>query len=287
MIDAEQLWKYVATHDYAIGDFMVTGIDYLGEAFWPGQNDSFGVLDLCGFPKDGYYFYQSQWTEKPMIHLFPSWNCPGRKGQIIPVICYTNCSAVELFLNGKSFGEKRLEFPRQGNSGGWNRYDGPRIFPTTSDLHLQWDIPYDPGVLKAVGKRDGKIVCAEEVRTTGAPVSLKLSLDRDTIIADGQDAANVEVSVVDKDGNVVPTANNLVQFSVEGEGKIAGIDNGDPRDHDSYKSDRRKAFNGLCLAVIQSSDKPEKMILTVKSEGLKDASIEIIVQKTGPKKELR
>ncbi len=172
MIDAEQLWKYVATRDYVIGDFMWTGIDYLGEAFWPRKSDSFGVLDLCGFPKDGYYFYQSQWTEKPMVHLFPHWNWPGREGQAIPVLCYTNCSAVELFLNGKSFGEKRIEFPRQGNSGSWNGYDKPRVFPTTSDLHLEWDVPYEPGFLKVIGKKDGKVVCSEEIRTAGTPAAL-------------------------------------------------------------------------------------------------------------------
>ena len=279
MIDAEQLWKYVATHDYVIGDFMWTGIDYLGEAFWPHKNDSFGVLDLCGFPKDGYYFYQSQWTEKPMVHLFPHWNWPGREGQAIPVLCYTNCNAVELFLNGKSFGEKRIEFPRQGNSGGWNRYDKPRVFPTTSDLHLEWDVPYEPGVLTAIGKMDGKVVCSEEIRTAGTPAALKISVDRDTIIADAHDAVNVEVSIIDKEGTVVPTADNVVQFSIDGEGKIAGVDNGDPRDHDPYKNDHRKAFNGLCLAVIQSLDKPGTIKLVAKSEGLKKASIEIIVPK--------
>lgn len=282
MIDAEQLWKYVATHNYVIGDFMWTGIDYLGESFWPDKNDSFGVLDLCGFPKDGYYFYQSQWTEKPMVHLFPHWNWPGREGQAIPVLCYTNCNAVELFLNGKSFGEKRIEFPRQGNSGGWNRYDKPPVLPTTSDLHVEWDVPYQPGVLKVIGKKDGKIVCSEELQTTGAPASLKLNVDRDILIADAYDVANVEVAVVDKEGNVVPTAGNLVQFSIEGEGKIAGVDNGDPRDHDSYKTDHRKAFNGLCLAIVQSLNKPGRIKLVAKSEGLQETSIEIIVQNGNP-----
>jgi beta-galactosidase len=286
MIDAEQLWKFVDTRDYVIGDFMWTGIDYLGEASWPDKNDSFGVLDLCGFPKDGYYFYQSRWTQKPMVHLFPHWNWRGREGQAIPVLCYTNCNAVELFLNGKSFGEKRMEFPRQGNSGGWNSYDKPRVYPTTADLHLEWDIPYEPGILKAVGRKDGKIVCVEEIRTTGAAASLKMVVDRDTVIADARDAANVEVTVVDNNGNVVPTADNLVQFSITGEGIIAGVDNGNPRDHDPYKSDHRKAFNGLCLAVIQSSDKAGRITLIAKSEGLKDASIEIIVQKDNPIKSL-
>jgi beta-galactosidase len=276
MIDAEQLWKFVATRDYVIGDFMWTGVDYLGEADWPEKSASFGVLDLCGFPKDGYYFYQSQWTIKPMIHLFPHWNWKGREGQIIPVLCYTNCDAVELFLNGKSFGEKRLEFPRQGNSGGWNKYDKPQINATTADLHLSWDVPYEPGTLKAVGKKDGKIVLIEEIHTTGEPAALQLEVDQNTLSANGEEAANISVKVIDTKGRVVPTADNLIRFSIEGEGKIIGVDNGNPVDHDPYKSNNRKAFNGLCLAVVQAIDKPGRIKLTVKSDGLKSVSIEII-----------
>lgn len=276
MIDAEQLWKFVATRDYVFGDFMWTGIDYLGEAYWPEKSASFGVLDLCGFPKDGFYFYQSQWTKNPMIHLFPHWNWKGREGQVIPVLCYTNCDAVELFLNGKSFGEKRMEFPRQGNSGGWNSYDKPQVHPTTADLHLAWDVPYQAGVLKAVGKKDGKVVYTEEIRTTGQPAALQLQVDLDTISASGMDAANITVKVIDSKGTVVPTADNLIQFVIEGQGKIIGVDNGNPVDHDSYKSNKRKAFNGLCLAVVQSTEKPGKITLTAKSDGLKSASIEIV-----------
>jgi beta-galactosidase len=279
MFDAEQLWKFVGTHEYVIGDFMWTGIDYLGESFWPSKSDNFGVLDLCGFPKDGFYFYQSQWTTKPMIHLFPHWNWQGREGQVIPVLCYTNCDAVELFLNGKSFGEKRIEFPRQGNSGGWNKYDKPQIHPTTADLHLQWDIPYEPGILKAVGKKEGNIVCVYEIHTAGIPEALRLKVDRENVIADLRDIANVEIEVVDHEGNIVPTANNLIQFSIEGEGNIIGVDNGNPVDHDSYKVNRRNSFNGLSLVVIQSLDKSGKIKLIAKSEGLKDASIEINVTK--------
>jgi beta-galactosidase len=175
MIRAEQLWKFVAVNPYVIGDFMWTGIDYLGEAFWPTKNSSSGVIDLCGFPKDGYYFYQSQWTDKPMLHLFPHWNLEGREGRVIPVLAYTNCDAVELYVNGKSYGEKRLEFPRQGNSGGWNRYEFPQKFATTAELHLSWDVPYEAGIVKAVGKKNGQIVCTEIIETTGKPAAIRLS----------------------------------------------------------------------------------------------------------------
>jgi beta-galactosidase len=273
MIDAEQLWKFVSTRDYVIGDFMWTGIDYLGECFWPWKSFDFGVLDLCGFPKDGYYFYKSQWTKEPMIHLFPHWNWAGREGQVIPVLCYTNCDAAELFVNGKSYGEKRLEFPRQGNSGSWNGYDKPQVFPTTSDLHLQWDVPYTPGVLKVIGKKDGKIVAVQEIHTADAPYQILVKADRKSISADGKDVVHVEVSIADKDSIMVPTANNMINFTLEGEGKIIGVDNGDPIDHDSYKIPQRKAFNGMALVIIQSNGKTGKIRLTANSDKLKGADV--------------
>lgn len=279
MIDAEQLWKFVYTRDYVIGDFMWTGIDYLGESWWPERNSDFGVLDLCGFPKDGYYFYKSQWTKEPMIYVFPHWNWQGREGQVIPVLGYTNCDAVELFLNGKSFGEKRLEFPRQGNSGGWNLYDKPRVFPTTADLHLQWDVPYSPGVLKVVGKKEGKVVIEQEIRTADSPYAIQLKTDRKSIRADKRDVAHVEVSVVDKNGFSVPTAHNLIQFEIEGEGKIIGVDNGNPLDHDSYKAPQRKVFNGKALVIIQAYDKSGNIKFKAKSEGLLESIVEIKVSK--------
>ena len=157
MIRAEQLWKFVKVHDYVIGDFGWTGIDYLGESRWPGKLSPSGMLDTCGFPKDNYYFYQSQWTTNLMLHLFPHWNWQGHEGQVIPVVCYTSCDTVELLLNGKSFGVKSLEFPRQGTSGGWNSYARPQQpTGTTADLHLTWDVPYEPGTLKAVGYKYGQ-----------------------------------------------------------------------------------------------------------------------------------
>jgi beta-galactosidase len=216
MIEAEQLWKFTSVHDYVIGDFMWTGIDYLGEAGWPSKSSSSGVIDLCGFPKDGYYFYQSQWTQKPMVHLFPHWNWTGHEGQVISVIAYTNCDTVELFLNGKSFGSKSYVFPQQGHSKSWNGYVHPYIAPSTSDLHLSWDVPYEPGILKVVGKKDWEII-TEEVRTTSKPSSIRLSADRIEINADARDIANVKAEIIDENGLVVPDASNLIEFKVEGE----------------------------------------------------------------------
>jgi beta-galactosidase len=263
-------------HDFIIGDFMWTGIDYLGEARWPSKNASSGVIDLCGFPKDAYYFYQSQWTKKPMIHLAPHWNWKGKEGKVIPVMAYTNCDTVELFLNGKSYEAKALQFPRPGNSGAWNRYDVPPVGVTTGDLHLMWDVPYEAGVLKAVGRRGGKIVVEEEIKTAGTPVAFRLSADRNTINADERDVAHVKIEVLDERGNAVPNANIPVQIIVEGAGRLIGLDNGNPVDHTSMKSDSRNTFNGLALAVVQSNNKTGKISVRTNSSFLKNASIEII-----------
>jgi beta-galactosidase len=275
MIRAEQLWKYVAVHDYVIGDFMWTGIDYLGEARWPGKGSSSGEIDMTNLPKDGYYFYQSQWTSNPVLHLFPHWNWAGREGQIIPVLAYTNCDTVELFVNGKSYGIKMQEFPRQGNSGAWNKYAQPYVNITTADLHLSWDVAYQPGILKAVGRKNGKQVIIEEIHTTGKPVALQLTADSSRVTAGGEDVALIHVAVVDANGNVVPDAANNIQFTVTGNGKLIGVDNGNQRDDDSFKLSSRKAYNGRAYAVIQTDGRPGSIKLTVQAEGLKLASVTI------------
>lgn len=280
VIRAEQLWKYVSMHDFVIGDFMWTGIDYIGEARWPSKNASSGVIDLCGFPKDAYYFYQSQWTTKPMIHLAPHWNWKGKEGKVIPVMAYTNCDTVELFLNGKSYGAKAVQFPRPGNSGSWNRYEVPPVNITTGDLHLTWDVPYEAGVLKAVGKKGGKIVVEEEIKTVESPAAFRLSVDRSTIDADEKDVAHVKIEVLDENGNVVPNANVPVQIIVEGAGRLIGLDNGNPVDHTSMKSDSRNTFNGLALAVVQSNNKTGVIRVRTNSSSFKNASIEITTGKT-------
>jgi beta-galactosidase len=277
MIRAEQLWRFVALRDYFAGDFMWTGIDYLGESRWPRKNSTSGQLDLVGFPDDGYFFYQSRWTEAPMIHLFPHWNWTGREGQLIPVLAYTNCDAVELYLNGRFLGEKRLEFPRQGTSGGWNSYERPPVFPTTADLHLAWDVPYEPGVLRAVGKRSGEVVAIKEVRTAGEASALRLSVDRAEIRSGIRDVAHVEVEVVDADGVVVPSSTHLVRFTVEGPARLLAVGNGDPTDHSPYKARERRAFHGLLLAMVQSTNETGRVRVTAQADGLEPASMDITV----------
>jgi beta-galactosidase len=281
VIRAEQLWKFVSNHDYVIGDFMWTGIDYLGEARWPAKNSSSGVIDLCGFPKDAYYFYQSQWSQKPMIHLFPHWNWKGKEGKVIQVMAYTNCDSVELFVNGKSFGIKSLEFPRQGNSGGWNKYDRTPVNTTTGDLHLIWDVPYEPGMIKAVGRKGGRIVYQEEIHTAGTPYAIRLTADRNNIHTNPEDVSHVKIEIVDEHGYTVPDADNLVQLSVEGEGNLIGLDNGNPSDHSSMKRSSKKTFNGLALAVIRGNSKPGTIHLRVTSSSIREATIDIATESTG------
>ncbi len=275
VVRAEQLWKFVSLHDYVIGDFMWTGIDYLGEARWPAKNSSSGVIDLCGFPKDAFYFYKSQWTEEPMIHISPHWNWQGHEGQVIPVMVYTNCDSVELFLNGRSFGMKSLQFPRPGNSGAWNRYDVPPVYTSTGDLHLLWDVPYEPGTLKAVGRRQGKIVFTKEIKAAGKPAGIRLSADSKNIVADKRDIAHITVEVIDENGNTVPTSSNEIRLTIEGEGKLIGFDNGSPWDHTNMKSPARKVFNGLALAIIQSTAKAGTIRIKAESDGLANGLIEI------------
>jgi beta-galactosidase len=275
IIDNAERWKFIETRDYVMGDFLWTGIDYLGESHWPHINHNFGVIDRCGFPKDSYYFLQSIWTDEPMIHLLPHWNWSDREGQFIPVIAFTNCESVELFINGRSVGEKRIDFPRVGMIDRYNNYLKPRNFATTANLHLTWDVPYEPGTLKAVGKIKGNKVFEKVLSTTGKPYALKLSVDNDTVKNKPLNIAHVKVEVIDAAGRIVPTANDLLHFAIEGPGKFLGIDNGDPGDHNHFGNTERKVFNGLCLAIVEASDKPGTITISVRSEGLKGDMIEI------------
>lgn len=278
-IDVEQLWKFVNTYDYVAGDFMWTGIDHLGEARWPMKSSSTGVLDTCGFKKDGFYFYQSQWTQKPVLHLFPHWNWKGKEGHVLPVTCYTNCDTVELFLNGRSFGVKGYAFPRPGMERDYGIYP-PRAqtLRTTANLHLSWDVPYEPGTLKAVGMKEGRVAATLELSTTGEPAALALMSDRQAIAADRRDLAHVTAQIVDENSRIVPTADNDVTLEVEGEGVLIGVDNGNPRSHEDFKSNRRKGFNGLCLAIVQSTGKGGQIRITASSPSLKSGSVTLTSQ---------
>ncbi|MCR8557690.1 DUF4982 domain-containing protein [Mucilaginibacter sp. BJC16-A38] len=250
----EATWKVMKKYDFLSGMFIWTGFDYLGEPTpysWPSRSSFFGICDLAGFPKDVYYMYQSEWTNKPVLHIFPHWN--WQPGKLIDVWAfYNNADEVELFLNGKSLGIKKK---------------------TGDDLHIMWRVKYEPGTLKAVSRKDGKVVLTREIHTAGAPAKIELLADRKNIKADGKDLSFITVKILDKDGNVVPDADNLVNFKINGEGFIAGVDNGDENNHDSFKVDYRKAFNGLALAIVQAKQKGGNITFTATSKGLQSATL--------------
>jgi beta-galactosidase len=251
----EETWKVVKKNDFFAGQFIWTGWDYIGEPTpyeWPARSSYFGIIDLAGFPKDTFYMYQSEWTGKPVLHIFPHWN--WKQGDPVDVWAYFNSDEVELFLNGKSLGTKRK---------------------TGDDLHVMWRVPFEPGTLKAVSRNQGKVVLIREVRTAGQPARIILSPDRKVIKADGSDLSFVTVKVVDANGTVVPHADNLVKFQLTGGGSIAGVDNGSQVSHEPFKANYRKAFHGMALAIIQSDDKAGRITLKATSEGLAPASVVI------------
>ena len=210
---AEQWFTFFDHRPWLSGGFVWTGFDYRGEPTpygWPCINSHFGIFDTCGFPKDNFYYYQSWWTNTPVLHILPHWNWSGREGQAIDVRVFSNCDEVELFLNGRSLGKKKM----------------------VRASHLRWSVPYEPGALSAKGFRAGQIIAETKVETTGPAVSVNLVADRTTLAADGRDVAVVTVALKDSHGRVVPTADNHVTFSLEGAGKIVGVGNGDPSCHE-------------------------------------------------------
>ncbi|HTN20954.1 MAG TPA: beta-galactosidase GalB [Pelobium sp.] len=238
------------------GIFVWTGFDYLGEPTpypWPARSSYFGIIDLAGFPKDSYYLYKSEWTDKPVLHVFPHWN--WQAGQTIDVWAYySQADEVELFLNDKSLGKKS----KQGD-----------------DMHVMWRVNYQPGTLKAISRKNGKIILEKEIKTAGKPAKIVLETNKTIINADEKDLAFITASVLDANGNVVPDASNEITFSVEGEGEIVATDNGDPTSHESFQNKTRKAFNGLALAVVKSGKKSGEITIKATVGGLEGDEISI------------
>ena len=265
----EQWWSFYATRDWLAGGFAWTGFDYRGEPTpygWPSVSSQFGIVDLCGFPKDYYHYYKAWWTKAPSLHVFPHWNWAGKEGQEIPVWVYTNLDEVELLLNGKSLGIQQV--PRFG--------------------HVQWKVDYAPGVIEARGRRNGQVVLTERRETTGPARKLRLTADRTEITADGQDVAMLTVDVLDAHGRPVPTANHKLAFRISGAGKLIGVGNGDPNSHESDKEPRRSLFNGLAQVIIQSTDGAGTIHVEAVEEGstgpsLAPASLTITTRKGAPR----
>ncbi|MGB8098539.1 MAG: beta-galactosidase GalA [Terracidiphilus sp.] len=233
----ETWWTFYGTRDWEAGGFAWTGFDYRGEPTpygWPSINSQFGIVDMCGFPKDYFFYYKAWWKMEPSLHLFPHWNWEGREGDEIPVWVYSNLDQVELFVNGKSQGSQKV--PHLG--------------------HVEWKVRYEPGAIEARASHNGQVVLTEKRETTGAPAQLRLTADRTEINADGEDLAILKVEVLDKDGRPVPTAKNTVAFNISGAGKLIGVGNGDPNCQESDKAPMRSLFNGLAQVIVQSMKRP-------------------------------
>jgi beta-galactosidase len=253
---AEGWWSFCDAQPWLAGGFVWTGFDYRGEPSpngWPNISSQYGVVDTCGFPKDTFYYYQSWWTQKPVLHLFPHWNWPGYEGKEIAVWVHSNLDKVELFLNGQSLGAHDMK----------------------KNSHLAWIVKYAPGALEARGYKNGTLAMTAKRETTGAPAALAMVPNRSEIAADGEDVAMFAVEVRDTLGRVVPITENTVSFTVKGAGKLIGVGNGDPTDHESDKGSQRKAFAGLCMAIVQSTKQAGSITVEAASPGLTSTKMAI------------
>src|ERR1035438_4122652 len=252
----EGWWSFCNARPWLAGGFIWTGFDYRGEPSpygWPNISSQYGIIDMCGFPKDSFFYFQAWWKSQPMLHLFPHWNWPALEGQEIAVWVYSNLERVELFLNGQSLGAKDMK----------------------KDSHLAWNVKYAPGAIEARGYKDGKQVMTAKRETTGPAAKLALTSDRKEISADGEDVAMFALEVRDAQGRTMPIADNPVNFRVSGQGAAIGVGNGDPTSHESDIGGARKAFNGLCMALVQSAKAAGSITVEASSPGLTPASVTI------------
>lgn len=253
----EQTWDIVKHTPYCSGQFIWTGFDYIGEPTpfnFPARSSYFGIVDLAGFPKDVYYLYQSEWTNKPVLHVFPHWN--WIEGQAIDLWCYYNqADEVELFINGKSQGVRKKS--------------------NEHEYHVAWHVTYEPGEVRVVARKNGKQVNEKTIRTAGAPHHIRLTPNHNVLKANGRSLSFVTVEVVDKEGNLCPWADQNIQFSLTGEGKIAGVDNGSPFSLERFQANSRHAFFGKCMVVVQAGKAPSVIKLTAKGVDLQPQTIEI------------
>ncbi|KAF2340356.1 sugar-binding domain-containing protein [Flavobacterium tistrianum] len=254
----EENWKTIKSQNFMAGTFIWTGFDYIGEPDpypYPARSSYFGIVDLAGLPKDVYYMYQSEWSKKTVLHILPHWN--WKKDQEVEVWAYyNNADEVELFLNGKSLGKKDKQ---------------------NDDLHISWRVKFEPGTLKAVSRKNGKVVLEKEIHTAGQASKIDLKAEKTAIKNDTYDLVYVTVSMLDKDGNLVPNAMDLINFEVTGGGKLVGVDNGYQANLDSFKANSCKLFNGKCVVIIQSNGKSDNIKLKAMASGLQTSTIEVKV----------
>lgn len=292
-LSAEAAWKANRDRKFVLGEFMWTGFDYIGEPSpyhdqYPAKSSYFGTVDTAGIPKDAYYIYQSQWTtaeENPMVHLLPHWNWENddsiKKNGKIAVQAYSNAASVELLLNGVSLGEKAFE--QKTTSDG-------RAYQEAADGHiyLEWQVDYVPGELKAIARDlEGNIIAEDVIQTADEPAQISLTPDREVITADGQDLSYILVEIQDSEGNLAPTADNNVIFQISGNGKIVGVDNGDPTEvTQSYKGTERKAYSGKAMVIVQSTADEGSFTLTASASGLRSAKTKVFTTDTVEKEQL-
>ena len=263
----EETWDVVKHNAFVGGQYIWTGFDYIGEPTpygFPARSSYFGIIDLAGFPKDTYYMYQSEWTTKPVLHLFPHWNwIPGDE---IDMWCYyNNADEVELFINGKSQGVRRKT--GENPEGRYAMHNTKTKLNT--EYHVGWRVTFDPGEVKVVARKDGKIVGEQTIKTAGAPAKIRLSKDYQ-----GKNTTFVTAEVVDKDGNLCPWAEDQIYFIYEGDGKVLGTDNGCQTSMENFKAPQRKAFFGKCMVVASG-----KGSITAKSPTLQSDVIQLRVNR--------
>lgn len=237
-INARDSWHLTRKFPFVLGEFRWTGFDYIGESGgWPRVLGNFGIIDLVHFPKDTYYFYQSVWTDEPMVHLLPHWTWPGKEGMVIPVHAYTTGDEAELFLNGQSL--------------------GIRSFGDETPYHLAWQVPYVPGELKIVARKDGDIIATATTRTAGAPAQLAVEADQIELDPNSRDLSYITLRVEDAQGNLDPKAARWVSLDVRGPARILGVHNGDPLSHHPFQSDTVRTFNGLARVILTPTAGPD------------------------------
>ena len=303
---ASSAWYDVVQRDFVAGTYVWTGFDYLGEptpwngtgsgavGSWPSpKNSYFGIVDTAGFPKDTYYFYQSQWNDDVhTLHILPAWNenvVAKGSGNNVPVVVYTDAAKVKLYFTPKGSTEKRLigekSFTKKTTAAGYTYqvYEGADKNSTAhKNMYLTWNVPWAEGTISAEAYDENNKLIPEgstegnaSVTTTGKAAKLKADADRKTITADGKDLSYIEVDVTDANGHIVPDAANRVTFDVKGAGKLVGVDNGSSPDHDSYQADNRKAFSGKVLAIVQSTKEAGEITVTAKADGLQSSTVKI------------
>lgn len=275
MLKAEKLWKFLRTRPFMIGSFMWTGIDYLGECFWPDKNASAGVMDTCGFEKDGFWFYRSLWRKDVTTLFAAPYPDPAVYGQgkVIPVIAYTNAFSVELFVGEQSYGVKAYEFPNQGMTQHWAHFDRKLSPITTNDLHLAWDVPCtgEPVTVVAYDCK-GKEIARQVLQASGAPAALTAQANREEVHADG--VVQIEITLTDREGKIVTGQDVPVTVSVDG-GTLLGLDNGNPADHTLYTFPTRSTFRGRALAIIRAGKEASALRVKLTAEGLAAAEVTV------------